>query len=112
MDRLKFSQFTLHPDSSCSHTRTRDLDARPTTYFAYLFVHSTPSFADGALARSLTMPEPTESRLVPSPEFMLSGGDTAGRFNPSHRRFRQVFTPNLRRISLLEIPPSQCDDGC
>ena len=31
-----------------------------TTYFAYLFVHSTPSFADGALARSLTMPEPTE----------------------------------------------------
>src|SRR4029453_18874739 len=34
---------------------------------AYLLVHSTPSLADGALARSLMMPAPTEKSTCTNP---------------------------------------------
>ena len=57
----KFFQFTLHPNSSYDpHAQQLRRRAQSFYLLAYLFVHSTPSFADGALARSLTMPAPTE----------------------------------------------------
>ena len=65
----------IHPESETAEPRR---ETHP--YFAYLLVHSTPSFADGALARSLMMPAPTEkSKTFCQPSgFMLPQGGIAG----------------------------------
>ena len=56
----KMFQFALHPNCSCDPHNPRLSSLAGYGLPTYLFVQSTPSFADGALARSLTMPAPME----------------------------------------------------
>ena len=78
-------------------------DSKPTSY----------TFADGVLARSLTMPEPTEkSTPYTNPPDSSSPEMTSGRFNPSHQRFRRASLLPISGASRCWKFRLECDDGC